>query len=155
MSVLGPILFNFYMNGLFFFIKQATIYNYVDDNTLAFFSKSLPDLVTVLENETDSALSWLEQNEMIANRNKFHAFIVKKDQTNTSRIDLNFQGHSIKSEETVKLLGVTLDYKLNFDPHISNLCKKAAVQLNVLKRLKSFIKPFKRGFGSKFRVFEF
>ena len=38
-----------------------------------------------------------------------------------------------------KLLGVTLDYKLNFDPHISNLCKKAAAQLNVLKRLKSFI----------------
>ena len=59
-------------------------------------------------------------------------------------LDLNFQGHSIKSEETVKLLGVTLDYKLNFDPHISNLCKKAAAQLNVLKRLKSFI-----GFAEK------
>ena len=45
----------------------------------------------------------------------------------------------MQSEETVKLLGVTLDYKLNFDPHISHLCKKAAEQLNVLKRLKSFI----------------
>ena len=107
-------------------------------------SKSLPDLVRVLENEADSALSWLERNEMIANPNKFHALFVKKDQTNTSGINLNFQGHSIKSEETVKLLGVTLDYKLNFDPHISNLCKKAAAQLNVLKRLKSFI-----GFAEK------
>ena len=93
----------------------------------------------VLENEADSALSWLEQNEMIANRNKFHPLFVKKDQTNICGINLDFQGHSIKSEETVKLLGVTLDYKLNFDPHISNLCKKAAAQLNVLKRLKSFI----------------
>ena len=37
-----------------------------------------------------------------------------------------------------KLLGVTLDYKLNFDPHIWNLCKKAATQINVLKRLKTF-----------------
>ena len=81
---------------------------------------------------------------MIANPNKFHALVVKKDQTNTSGIDLNFQGHSIKSEETVKLLGVTLDYKLNFDPRISNLCKKAAAELNVLKRLKSFI-----GFAEK------
>ena len=138
-SVLGPILFNFYISDLFFFIKQATMYNYADDNTLAFFSRSLPDLVKVLENETDSALSWLKQNEMIANPNKFHALFAKKDQKNTSGINLNFQGHSIKSEETVKLLGVTLDYKLNFDPHISNLCKKAAAQLNVLKRLKSFI----------------
>ena len=87
-SVLGPIIFNFYMNDLFSFIKQATMYNYADDNMLAFFSKSLPDLVKVLENETDSALSWLEQNEMIANPNKFHALVVKKDQTNTSGIDL-------------------------------------------------------------------
>ena len=138
-SVLGPILFNFYINDLFSFIKQATMYNYADDNTLAFFSKSLPDLVNVLENEADSALSWLEQNEMIANPNKFHALFVKKDQTNTCGVNLVLQGHSIKSEETVKLLGVTLDYKLNFDPHISNICKKAAAQLNVLKRLKSFI----------------
>ena len=52
---------------------------------------------------------------------------------------LGLQDHAIKSEETVKLLGVTLDNKLNFDTHISNLCKKAATQLNVLKRLRSFI----------------
>ena len=48
-------------------------------------------------------------------------------------------GEIINSEETVKLLGVTLDYRLDFDPHISNICKKAATQLNVLQRLKSFI----------------
>ena len=41
--------------------------------------------------------------------------------------------------KSVKLLGVTLDNKLNFDTHISNFCKKAAAQLNVLKRLRSFI----------------
>ena len=131
-SVLGPILFNFYINDLFSFIKQATMYNYADDNTLAFFSKSLPDLVKVLENEADSALSWLEQNEMIANPNKFHALFVKKDQTNTCGINLDFQGHSIKSEETVNLLSTI------------SICKKAAAQLNVLERLKSFI-----GFAEK------
>ena len=79
------------------------MYNYADGNTLAFFFKSLPDLVRVLENEADSALSWLEQNEMIANPNKFHALFAKKDQKNTCGINLDFQGLSIKSEETVKL----------------------------------------------------
>ena len=48
-SVLVPILFNFYINDLFSFIKQATMHNYAEDNTLAFFSKSFPDLVNVLE----------------------------------------------------------------------------------------------------------
>ena len=138
-SVLGPILFNFYINDLFLFIKQATLYNYADDNTLAYFSKSMPDLINILEKETGVALNWLEQNEMIANPEKFHALLLRKNQTNTSGEQININGKIIKSEETAKLLGVTLDYRLDFDPHISNLCKKAATQLNVLKRLKTFI----------------
>ena len=128
-----------HINDIFSFIKEATLYNYADENTLAFFSRSLFDLITVLEKESINALDWLEQNEMIANPNKFHALFIEKDQTDTCGINLNFQGHSIKSEETVKLLGITLDYEFNFDTHTSNLCKKAAAQLNVLKRLKSFI----------------
>ena len=39
----------------------------------------------------------------------------------------------------VKLLGIYLDYKLNFEQHISEIFRKAASQLNVLKRLKRFI----------------
>ena len=31
-------------------------------------------------------------------------------------------------EEVVKLLGIDTDYKLNFDQHISNLCRKAGQQ---------------------------
>ena len=66
------------LNDLFFFRKQATIYNYAEDNTLACFSESLPELVRVLEEEAGNTLSWLDQNEMIANPNKFHALFVKK-----------------------------------------------------------------------------
>ena len=122
--LLGPILFNFYINDLFFFMKQATLHNHADDNTLAYFSESMPDLVKTLEKETGVALSWLENNEMIANPEKFHAILLKKNQTNTSGEPININGKMIESEETVKLLGVTLDYRLDFDPHISNLCKK-------------------------------
>ena len=138
-SVLGPILFNVYLNDLFLFIKQATLYNYADDNTLACFSKTLPDLVRTLEAEAGVALDWLKENYMIANPSKFHALLIKKDQTTTSGERISIQGKTIKSEDSVKLLGIQLDYKLNFDPHISALCKKAATQLNVLKRLRAYI----------------
>ena len=124
-SVLGPILFNFYINDLFLFMKQATLHNYADDNTIAYFSESMPDLVRTLEKETEVALSWLENNEMMANPEKFHAILLRKNQTNTSGEPININGKMIKSEETVKLLGVTLDYRLDFDPHISILCKKS------------------------------
>ena len=32
MIILGPILFNFYINDLLLFIKEAEVYNYADDN---------------------------------------------------------------------------------------------------------------------------
>ena len=39
----------------------------------------------------------------------------------------------------MKLLGVHLDSKLNFENHISHICKKAGNHLNVFKRLSKFI----------------
>ena len=76
---------------------------------------------------------------MIANPEKCHALLIRKDQTNTSGENFNIQGKIVKSEGTVKFLGIQLDYKLNFEHHISELCRKAASQLNVLKRLKQLI----------------
>ena len=42
-------------------------------------------------------------------------------------------------ESSVKLLGLQLDDKLNFNLHISHICKSAANQLNALIRLKKFM----------------
>jgi hypothetical protein len=44
------------------------------------------------------------------------------------------EGNEIECETEVKLLGVTIDFKLNFNEHTSNICKKVSRQLNVLKR---------------------
>ena len=103
-----------------------------------------------LEKEPGVAISWLKQNEMIANLEKFHATLLRKNQTSIRGEAMNIDGKIINSEETVKLLGVTLDYQLDFDPHISNICKKAAIQLNVVQILKSII-----GFKEKKFLFKF
>ena len=42
-------------------------------------------------------------------------------------------------EDHVKLLGVNLDSKLNFEIHIQQICFKAGNYLNLLKRLSPFI----------------
>ena len=141
---MGPILFNFYINDSFHFIKEASLVNYADDNTLTYFSNSLPQLIDLLETEECIALTWLDRNEMIANPEGFHAPLVKKDRTDITGHSISIQGKTIKSEASVKLLGVNLDHQLNFDLHISDLCKNAATQLNVLKRLKPFL-----GFAEK------
>ena len=32
-SIMGPLLFNIFINDIFYFIEHGTLYNYVDDNT--------------------------------------------------------------------------------------------------------------------------
>ena len=76
---------------------------------------------------------------MIANPNKFHAILVTKGRDDTTGVKLMIQGKQIQSENAVRLLGVKIDHRLTFDEHISDLCRKAAAQLNALKRLEGYM----------------
>ena len=42
-------------------------------------------------------------------------------------------------ERTLKLLGVTIDTRLNFNEHINCVCKKTSQGISVLMRLKNLI----------------
>ena len=46
---------------------------------------------------------------------------------------------TIKTTNCLKLLEINIDSNLNFDSHISGLCKKASMQLNALNRLRAHI----------------
>ena len=80
---------------------------------------------------------------MQANPSKFQAIAVG---TKTFKREPVFkiENAEILCEESVKLLGVDIDFKLNFECHISNICRKAAQQLNVLKRIGVFLSKTNR-----------
>ena len=52
---------------------------------------------------------------------------------------IHIQNSDLTCEKTAKLLGIEIDYQLNFDAHVSSICRKASQQLNVLKRLGSLL----------------
>jgi hypothetical protein len=88
-----------------------------------------------LEEESKILINWFSINKMKANPEKFQAIAVGK-KTHDKNLKFNLEGIEIECETEVKLLGVTiLDFKLNFNEHISKICKKASRQLNVLKRI--------------------
>ena len=95
-------------------------------------------LIIKLEGLSDNAIDWMDNNYMIANPAKFHAILLTKPRSNTVSKTLKIKNNLIQSESKVELLRLTIDNRLSFHSHISSICKKAAKQLNALKRLGSF-----------------
>ena len=137
-SILGPLLFNIFMNDIFYFKKKSKIFNFADDNTVTYSDKSLETTKEVLVDESIICIDWFKNNKMQANPDKFQAIMLGLQGFLNCK-SLNLNGIEIKCEDSVKLLGVTFDYMLNFDIHISDICKKAARQINVLLRLSKYL----------------
>ena len=119
--ILGPILFNLSINDLFFFVALASLYNFADGNTLSAIATTVSRLIKILESESKV---WFKKNKMVANPDKFQAIISKKQiiLMNVFTVD----NQRIKFVSSVTLLGLQLDDKLNFNLHVSNICKSAA-----------------------------
>ena len=64
------------------------------------------NLLTSLEKETKIALAWLKDNKMIANPDKFHCIVIKKNKEDTQGLQCKIGDKIIKTENYVKLLGV-------------------------------------------------
>ena len=134
-SILGPLLFNIFINDLFLFIEKCNLYNYADDNFLSYVSKSSTELLDSLTLDGKISIKWFQENVMKANPDKFQFLAIS---SKTKKFELILSPDTvIKSEPHVKALGVTIDSKLNFSEHISELSKKAARQLNALARISN------------------
>ena len=132
-SLLGVLLFNIYLNDIFDSI-DADLFNFADDNNLSSIGHTMDEAKTLLINETEAALNWIEANEMIANSEKFHLMFLspnKQDLINQQSRDI--RGISLKSETKFTPLGVDIDNQLTFHSHINNICRKVANQINALE----------------------
>ena len=114
------------------------MYNYADDNTLSFNHTNFDMLTTILENESNILIKWFYENCMQANPEKFQALAVGKRTFSRNPV---FQINSVDiyCDETVKLLGIEIDFQLKFDAHIKIICRKASQQLNVMKRIGKYL----------------
>ena len=149
-SILGPILFNIFINDIFYSSMECDIYNYADDNTLSDSNTDVNALIENLERAAVKATDWFRCNSMVANPEKFQAIVIDPKTRNTSDTPYTFvfRDITISTKSEVTILGVHVDNKLNFNSHIKMICTKAARQLNVLKRFNRLL-----DFNSRLAVF--
>ena len=71
-SVLGPLLFNIYINDSIYFIEESEICNFADNNTPFACDQKIERVIASLEIDIRSTIEWFESNMMAANPSKFH-----------------------------------------------------------------------------------
>ena len=134
-SILGPLLFNVFICDLFMFLPEDGIANYADDNTPYSTGNRIHNIISDLEQASDILSKWFIDNYLKANPDKYHLLL-----SETSETQLIVENVPTASSCCEKLLGIKIDYKLSFEPHVESLCKKASQKLNALARLTSSLK---------------
>ena len=137
--IVGPILFDIFINDLLLWVSNSELLNFADDSTISAAENTIEELISTLEKEIQAATDWFVSKEMAFNPDKFQAIVVKRNNKMKDSYYLNINQKIINSENCVKLLGVESDNKLSFEKHISTLVKKAITQLNTISRIQKFM----------------
>ena len=116
-----------YIDDIFYFVDQSDLANYADDTTV-------DSLLQCLYKDTSVLINWFKDNYLQMNPDKCKLIISNRDKD----LSLIIDNDVIECSKSVKLLGVTIDNKLDSNEHISKLCKKVSIKLHALARVSNF-----------------
>ena len=114
-SILGPLLFNIFINDLFFSIKKSEVCNFADDNTLFSGDQNLDLVFFNLSSDLSNVIDRFKINSLKAYPGKFQFMVLGANKNDC--LNLNVAGKFIPSSSEVKLLEITIDYELKLKKH--------------------------------------
>ena len=118
-SILGPVMFNLFINDIFSTVQNGSLYNYADDNSILVSGTNKEDIIAQIKENANIIINWCAKNQMEANPGKFQVMISEENTPITINITETTQ---IESENQVKLLGEPF-YMLDFA--VTKLARKS------------------------------
>ena len=102
-------LFNIFVNDLFFSIIKSEVCNFADDNTLYSSNRDLDHVFNNLYYELNDVLDLFKFNSLKANPDKFPFLVLEGNKTKS--FSINVRDINIPSKNEVILLGITIGHE--------------------------------------------
>ena len=139
--ILGPLIFNIFLVDLFFVLKDIDIASYADYSTPFTVENDIDNVIASLEQVSDALFNWFKNNRLKNNVDKCHVLA-----STNKPVGVEVGDYTIDNSGCEKLLGAKIDVNLNFNDHISDLCKKASRKISALAKVTPFMGLSKRKF---------
>ena len=142
-SILGPLLFLFYVNDLKNASSVLDPIMFADDTNLFYAHSNIQKLFSTMNEELASINQWFTSNKLSLNakKAKYSCFQkpIKKDDIPLMLPKLTISNHVIERQEFIKFLGVLLDENLNWKEHIKHTENKIAKNVGLLYKARPFL----------------
>lgn len=154
-SSLGPSLFSVYINPLCQLRpKDAELLMFADDTAIIFRGKSWDQVSTTAELGLSMVTEWLDKHLLTLNATKTKYVCFHKTKASQPKKDLNIKIHSypcnngdkmegdtcgcttLERVNTIRYLGVFLDEKLNWQPHITVVSGRTRKLIHIFRNLR-------------------
>ena len=133
-SVLSPLLFVLYINGLFGNFSESTMFSaYADDLALACRGRKKEDVALRMQAEVDKVVSWSQQARLPLNAAKCEvAFFILDNAEAQWRPKITINGVPPSCTPSPTFLGVTYDLRMTNDTQVKRVCQQMLLRTNIL-----------------------
>ena len=139
-SIVGPLLFNIFINDIIKSSKKFNFILYADDTTLNStvdnFGNTTDEIQSSIINELQTICKWLDLNKLCLNVNKSKFMLFHMPQRVTPLLHFELNGSPIEYIQEFNFLGLTLDNSLSFKFHLTKIGNKISRVIGLLHKLK-------------------